>query len=177
MAENAARKQRRRRGPGRRFRPGQSGNPAGRKPGTRNHVSQWVEQLMEADIGEIVRVVIDAAKSGDLRACEIVMARVCPARRSRPTPFALPNNISTSSDILELLSSVVEAMAKGDLSADEGQAIASVIEARRKAIADARRESGGAPQTGMIITIRGGLPDPPEFADPQARNTGETPGI
>jgi hypothetical protein len=130
---------------------------------------------MEADIGEIVRVVVSAAKSGDLRACEIVMARVCPARRSRPTPFALPNDISTSSE-LELLGSVVKAMAKGDLSADEGQAITSVIEARRKAIADARRESGGAPQTGMVITIRGGLPDPPEF-DPQPRNTGETSGI
>jgi hypothetical protein len=156
MTESAGEKQRRR-GPGRRFRPGQRGNLAGRKPGIRNHISRWVEQLMESDIEQIVRVVRDAAKSGDLRACEIVLARLCPARRSRPTPFTMPNDVSRSSDVLD---SVVKAMANGELSAEEGQAIASVIEMRRKAVADKGGERGSDPPRGMVITIRGGFPPP-----------------
>jgi hypothetical protein len=69
-----------------------------------------------------------------------------------------------------LLGSVVKAMAKGDLSAEEGQAIASVIAVGRRAIADVRGEFGGAPPTGMVITIRGGLPDPPEFSQAEAND-------
>jgi hypothetical protein len=46
MAENAGGKQQRR-GPGRRFRPGESGNPAGKRPGTRHRVTMLAEKLMQ----------------------------------------------------------------------------------------------------------------------------------
>jgi hypothetical protein len=163
MAENAGAKQPRR-GPGRRFQPGQSGNPKGKRKGCKHRVTLLAEQLMEEDAESVVRAVIKAAQGGDMAAAKLIFDRVCPVRRSRPTPFDLPNDATTSSDILELLGSVVKAMANGDLSAEEGQAITSVIEAKRKAITEARRECGGAPPTGMVITIRGGLPNRAEFS-------------
>jgi Family of unknown function (DUF5681) len=171
MAENAGEKQRRR-GSGRRFRPGESGNPKGKQKGCKHRVTLLAEQLMADDAESVVRAVISAAQSGDMAAAKLILDRVCPVRRSRPTPFSLPNDGSTP-DILELLGSVVKAMANGTLTAEEGASIASVIEVRRKAIADMSSERGGAPPTGMVITIRGGLPDPPEFDDPAPTDANE----
>jgi hypothetical protein len=167
MAENAGEKQRRR-GPGRRFQPGESGNPAGKRKGCKHRVTLLAEQLMADDVEAVVRRVIKAAQGGDMVAAKLILDRVCPVRRSRPTPFALPTDVSTSSDILELLGSVVKAMANGTLTAEEAWHVASVIEVRRKAIADMSSERGGTPPSGMVITIRGGLPDPPEFQEAPA---------
>jgi hypothetical protein len=164
MAENAGEKQPRRRGPGRRFRPGESGNPRGKRKGCKHRVTLLAEQLMEDDAANVVRAVIKAAQGGDMAAARLILDRVCPVRRSRPTPFSLPNDGSTP-DILKLLGSVVKAMANGTLTAEEGASIASVIKVRRKAIADTGGERGSDPSKGMVITIRGGLPDPPEFSE------------
>jgi hypothetical protein len=46
MAENAAMKQLRR-GPGRPFKPGQSGNPAGKRPGTRHRATMLAERNIQ----------------------------------------------------------------------------------------------------------------------------------
>ena len=44
-----------------RFKPGQSGNPAGRKQGRRARSTILAEQMMRDDAGAVVRAVIDAA--------------------------------------------------------------------------------------------------------------------
>jgi hypothetical protein len=166
MAVNAGGKQPRR-GPGRRFQPGQSGNPAGKLKGTKHRVTLLAEQLMADDAESVVRAVIKAAQGGDMVAAKLILDRVCPIRRSRPTPFSLPNDASRS-DVLELLGSA--------LTAEEGSHIASVIDIRRKAIADMSSERGGTPPSGMVITIRGGLPDPPLEPDGADPND-ETPSV
>src|SRR2546429_7242885 len=51
MLKNAQKEQRRR-GPGRQFEPGQSGNPAGRPRGARNRATVLAEKLMQDDIEE-----------------------------------------------------------------------------------------------------------------------------
>jgi hypothetical protein len=109
MAENPGGKQPRR-GPGRRLQPGQSENPKGKRKGCKHRVTLLAEQLMADDAESVMRGVIKAAQGGDMVAAKLILDCVCPVRRSRPTPFALPNNVSTSSDILELL---VKAIAKG----------------------------------------------------------------
>jgi hypothetical protein len=53
MAEQFQQKQRRR-GPGRRFQPGQSGNPAGRRRGTKNRATMLAERLLLDDIQDVV---------------------------------------------------------------------------------------------------------------------------
>jgi hypothetical protein len=60
MAENAALKQRRR-GRGRPFEPGQSGNPAGKPKGTRHQLTMLAEQLLEGEAEELTRKAIERA--------------------------------------------------------------------------------------------------------------------
>jgi hypothetical protein len=70
MAENTAAKQPRR-GPGRRFEPGQSGNPAGKPKGCRNRAGILLEAISDADLAAIVTKLVTQAKAGDLTAIKI----------------------------------------------------------------------------------------------------------
>ena len=71
MAANAAPKQRRR-GRGRPFPTGQSGNPKGKIPGTRHHITLLAERLMGDDIEAVVAKVVRAAKGGDIAAARLI---------------------------------------------------------------------------------------------------------
>jgi len=72
------------------FAKGFSGNPAGPKPGTRSRAARLAEQLLEIDVPEVCRAVIDAAKAGDMTAARIIIERLVPPRKDRPVTFPLP---------------------------------------------------------------------------------------
>lgn len=130
-AANAGRKQRS--ATGRPFAKGQSGNPAGKAPGTRHRMTLLAEKLMAEDAEAVVRAVITAAKTGDIGAARLVMERIAPVRKGAAVPFALPP-IITAEDVNTALSSLISLMADGTLSPDEAATAAGVIETRRKAI-------------------------------------------
>ena len=118
---------------------GQSGNPAGKPPGTRHKLTLLAEQLMEADAEGIVSKVVALAKDGDLVAARLVLDRILPTRRGRPVTLDLPP-VQTAADLPAALGAVVAAVAIGDLTPDEGQAIAAMLETHRKAIETADLE-------------------------------------
>jgi hypothetical protein len=131
MAENATQKQPSR-GPGRPYQPGQSGNPAGKRPGTRHRLTRLAERLMEADAADVVAAVVTAAKDGDMAAARLVLDRVLPAPRGRHVRFALPP-IEGAADLTAALGAVLDAVSCGEITPDEGQCVTALIEARRKA--------------------------------------------
>ena len=139
MVENAAVKQRRR-GRGRPFQPGKSGNPRGKPPGTRHRVTLFAEKLMAEDVEGVVRKVIDAAKGGDMTAARLILDRIAPPRRGSPVSLKFPI-IETTGDVTKALSAVVASMASGDLTPEEAAAVSSVIETKRKAIEQLELES------------------------------------
>jgi hypothetical protein len=132
MAEFAGPKQRRR-GPGRPFKAGQSGNPSGKPPGTRHRVTLLAEKLMADDAEGVVQTVIEAAKAGDMTAARLILDRIAPPRRGSPVSFALPA-IKTAADVTKALSAVVASIASGELTPEEATAVSGVIETKRKAI-------------------------------------------
>jgi hypothetical protein len=130
MAEATVRKQR---GCGRRFQPGQSGNPAGRPAGSRNATTLAVEALMEGEAEAITRRVVNAALDGDMAAIKLVMDRVAPARKSRLIQIDLPP-ASNASGLAQAQAAVVASVAGGEIAPDEGMALSGLLEARRKAL-------------------------------------------
>jgi len=64
---------------GKPFKPGQSGNPAGRKVGSKNDATVWREAYASAvsadDIAEVSRVLAEAAKKGAPWAVQYLMDR------------------------------------------------------------------------------------------------------
>jgi len=77
-AENAERKQR-----GRPFKKGQSGNPAGKAPGTRHRATRAAQVLLDGEAETLTRKCVDMALEGDTTALRICMERICPPARER----------------------------------------------------------------------------------------------
>lgn len=115
------------------WKPGQSGNPRGKKPGTRHHATRLVEALMEEGAKEIAQTVVDQAKGGNLMAARLVLDRLAPPVRERSIELELPDT-STAAGIAGAQQTVLEAVGRGELTPGEGQVLAGILEARRKAI-------------------------------------------
>jgi hypothetical protein len=122
-----------RRGPGRKFGPGQSGNPAGKPAGTRNRATLAIEALMEGEAKALGRKAVEMALAGDAVAMRLCFERIAPVRRGRPVKFTLPR-IATAADVTAALGAVLKATATGEMTPDEAATIAGVMEAKRRAI-------------------------------------------
>ena len=71
------------------FKPGTSGNPAGRPAGSRGKAVNMLLALMDTDAPAITRAVIDAAKGGDLMAAKIIERMEVPIAANRPKAMAI----------------------------------------------------------------------------------------
>ena len=125
---------------GRPFQKGQCGNPGGRPKGTRHHATLLAERLMESDVPDVVRAVVDAAKGGDMTACKFILERIVPIRRGRPILIDLPA-INCAQDLVNAAGRVVDAVASGELTTEEGAALVSVVDFQRRAIESSDFES------------------------------------
>jgi thioredoxin-like negative regulator of GroEL len=118
---------------GGRFERGQSGNPQGRPAGSRNKASILLDKMADDEAEAIQRLVIDAAKTGDLKAAELLLARIWPPRRGRSVRIELAP-IQSAAGVSEAMAAVVDAMAAGDITPDEAATITGILEVRRKVI-------------------------------------------
>ena len=116
-----------------RFEPGQSGNPAGRPRGARHRALLALDAIGAAGAEDVLRKVVEDAKAGDIRAAEILLRRVWPERKGRLVEFDLPPVVSAA-DAVQASAAIVAAVATGELTPDEAQAVASVVEIQRRAI-------------------------------------------
>jgi hypothetical protein len=117
---------------GKPFERGHPGGP-GRPEGSRNKASLLLDQLATEEGQEILRKVVEAAKGGDARSAEIILSRIWPVRKGRPVTLQLPQ-IDTASDLVKALGVVANAVGAGEITADEGAAVANVLETKRRAI-------------------------------------------
>ena len=118
---------------GRRWTKGVSGNPAGKPKGARHRATMAAQVLLDGEAETLTRKCIDLALAGDSTALRLCMERIAPAVKSRPIRLSLPA-INTSDDVLKAQAIAIKAMAAGDITPDEAVTIASVLEAKRKAI-------------------------------------------
>jgi uncharacterized protein DUF5681 len=109
------------------FQPGQSGNPAGRPPGSLNKKTLAVQAALEARAEEVVDAVVEHAKNGKGAAMRLCMDRFNPTGRNRPLAIDLPV-VKTADDAEAALAVVHAHLAAGDLTVDEASALMLLIE-------------------------------------------------
>ena len=115
------------------------GNP-GRPRGSRHEALRALDAIGAEGAAEVMRAVVEAAKGGDMRAADILLRRLWPERKGRPVNVELPP-LDGARGVAAALGAVAEAVAAGDLSPEEGQAVAAVLETQRRAIETAELEA------------------------------------
>lgn len=118
---------------GRPFEKGKSGNPAGKRPGTKARATLAAEQLLDGEAEAITRKAIDLALAGDTTALRLVLDRIVAPRKDRPVRFALPP-MKTADDAASAMAAVAAAVAAGDLTPTEAASLANVVETFRRTL-------------------------------------------
>ena len=106
---------------------GQSGNPAGRPPGSRNKATILAESMFQGEAEAIIRLAIDKAKQGDMTAIRLCLERVFPRLRDRATLFDLPP-INGAPEALAAMTTIVAGVRGGDLTAAEGSDLSKLVD-------------------------------------------------
>jgi hypothetical protein len=129
----------------------------GKPPGTRHRITVLAEQLMADDAEGIVRMVIEAAKAGDMTAARLILDRIAPARKGCPVSFPLPT-IETTADVKKALSAVAASMASGELTPEKATArVAKKLKLQeRRAVIPSRRSFAACRPLGFFGAITGG---------------------
>ena len=116
-----------------RWRPGESGNPAGRPRGLKNKTTLAAEALLEGEAEALTRKAVELALAGDVTALRLCLDRIVPARRDRYVTFDLPP-LTTAADAVTAAAAVTTAVASGDLTPSEAAEIAKVVDMFTRAL-------------------------------------------
>jgi hypothetical protein len=105
------------------WKPGQSGNPKGRAPGT-SKVAKLRDAITE-HVPEIVQALIVAAKNGDSQAARLLLERTVPAVRPTDLPQALP--LPDGASLTDTGRAILRTVAAGELGAHQGATLIAAL--------------------------------------------------
>lgn len=107
------------------FKRGQSGNPAGRRPGSKNKSTDLREKF-KRDLPAINRKVIEAAKAGEAWAVQLIWSRCYPPLKPQQQRAPLPGDFSGDS-LTDKGKAVIDSLAAGSISADDARQVLSAL--------------------------------------------------
>lgn len=97
------------------FKSGKSGNPAGRPKGSRDRKNVVAAEFAKEG-SEIARVVIDAAKEGDMQAASLILQRLSPPLRAQAEKVQFA--FDPSAPVADQATQILTATASGDIDPD-----------------------------------------------------------
>jgi hypothetical protein len=101
-------------------------NP-GRPLGSRNKYVLAVEAILDGESEALTRKAVEMALAGDTVAMRLCLERIVPPRKDRPVAFPLPK-IENPAGATNLMSAMLEAVAKGEVTPCEAGEISKLIE-------------------------------------------------
>jgi len=110
------------------FKKGTSGNPAGRPAGKTPGAK--IRRAIETHADNILQSVIDAAVSGDMTACKMLLDRITPTLK----PIAMPINLPVNGTLAEQGGEVIRASLSGQIPPDIGSQLITALAAQSKII-------------------------------------------
>lgn len=118
MAEESGRKQR-----GRPFKPGESGNPAGRPKGS--GLAGELRRAIATDAPDILAALIEQAKAGDVQAARVLLDRILPTLKAESLPVHLPGLARGA--LAERAQAALQAAGEGDIGPDTAAALVGAV--------------------------------------------------
>jgi hypothetical protein len=129
MTENSGEKQKT--APSGRFQKGQSGNPAGKPKGCRHHATRIAQTFLDGQAVVLAQKAVELALKGDVTALKICLERLVPSRKDSAVSIVLPE-VRTTADLPGASQAILQAVADGQLTPSEAQAIAGIVADHRK---------------------------------------------
>lgn len=115
------------------WKPGQSGNPAGKPKGCKHKTTLAVQELLNGEAEKLTRAAIELALQGDTVALRLCLERILPAVKENPISFSLPE-IKKASDLPVLTASILESVSAGELLPGEAEKVSKLIDNHRQAL-------------------------------------------
>ena len=115
------------------------GNP-GRPQGARHKATQAVLALLDGEAEALTRQAVTQALAGDTTALRLCLERIAPPRRDAPVAFDLPR-METARDAAKAAGAVLEAVALGYLTPQEGAHIMALVETYRRTLETSELET------------------------------------
>ncbi len=103
------------------WKPGQSGNPNGRRPG-----AERVRKLLEPKSAELVKQAIALAMAGDGAIMRALLDRLAPAPRSQHPAVKVPG-LSEAGTLTDKATAIVNAMGRAEITPDAGALMLGAI--------------------------------------------------
>jgi hypothetical protein len=134
---------------GRPFEKGRSGNPGGRRRGSRNKVTLAAAALLAGESEALTRKAVEMALAGDPTAMRLCMERVLPPCRERTVKFSLPSIEGTRTgescglsprDVSLAMNAVTSALAQGEITPGEAETIAGLVDTFVRAIETTKKQ-------------------------------------
>src|SRR5271167_4412133 len=134
---------------GRPFEKDRSGNPGGRRRGSRNRATLAAATLLAGESEALTRKAVEMALAGDPTAMRLCMERVLPPCRERTVKFRLPPVEGTLTgdscgpsfrDGSRAMNAVTSALAHGEITPGEAERIAGVVETFVRAIETTKKD-------------------------------------
>jgi hypothetical protein len=94
--------------------------------GSRNNATLACESLLEGQAEALTQKAVDMALDGDPVALKICIDRIFPPRKDRPVTFPLPP-INTARDAADVMSSIMNAVATGQLTPADASELSKVV--------------------------------------------------
>lgn len=116
-----------------------AGNP-GKPKGTRHKATQAALALLDGEAEALTRKAVELALDGDGVALRLCLERIAPPRRDVPVSFYLPP-MKSAADAAKAAGAVLDAVALGDLTPQEGAHIIALVETYRRTLETSELET------------------------------------
>ena len=122
------------------YKPGQSGNPKGKAPGTKNHLTRKCQALLAENGEEILKVAVTKALAGDVACLKLLLPRVAPSPRTPCVEFDLPPT-DTITGLAKAVDSLLAATASAELAPEQTRDLVGLLDIKRRVIESADLEA------------------------------------
>jgi hypothetical protein len=115
------------------FKPGVSGNPKGRKKGSRHKAGILLEQMLTGQAKALMEQALEIALAGDGQMLKTLIGKLLPDAKDHPIDFQLPK-VEAVEDLPKITSALLAAVAAGEIGATEAEKLSKIVSAHHEAL-------------------------------------------